>query len=243
MDDSDNPFLQRQPPRPIQIDNDASKRLSSQLKALTDWANDIQVPLDLKLSNRIERSNCLDVVRTFYNHVLQSFPSPSEYTWAALHEKITLIDASFAVFSRVGAAFCSADDFAAFSKDFWRHILGICCVLEQWIDHQDVTTDADCPTPRELYEKGESACVGLLRTWFGRMQTETSGVRGWQVAKEIVEECLSLCHGKYRECLNYRHLLTVPQTSSVVRLRANHCMYVYSKTPACDLLSLMDRSL
>ena len=136
------------------------------------------------------------VVRHFYEHVIHSFPSPTEYPWDAIHEKIRLIEASFDVFSRVGAAFCAEEDFSQFAKKFFSRVYNICHALEGWIDVPNVVVEEGYPSPRELYEKGEQACIGLLRAWFGCVKLEQSTTRGWQVANDVVAECLAVCQGE-----------------------------------------------
>lgn len=177
-------------------DTDGDALLLEQLKALSDWAHG-STSLAIKLSSPQERKNCMAVVRNFYNHVINEFPLPGEYAWDACNEKVKLTEASFDVFSLVGAAFCAEDDFREFSRQFLTRVLNICRVLEEWIDVQDTRTRPGYPTPRELYEKGELACIGLLRAWFGCLKAEVKDVRGWQVAKEIAAEWVTLIQGHH----------------------------------------------
>lgn len=182
--------IQQPPPILDQSVTEPPGHLFHQLGLLSDWAND-RTALDNKLANPKERKKCMDLVQNFYEHVIHSFPSPGEYPWSAIHEKIRLIEASFDVFARVGTAFCAEKDFASFSKQFFVRVFNICRVLDYWIDVPNVSVPPGYPTPRELHAKGERACIGLLRAWFGCLQVEDSGLCGWQAAKEIVVECLS----------------------------------------------------
>ncbi|KAJ3556801.1 hypothetical protein NM688_g1817 [Phlebia brevispora] len=166
--------------------------LFEQLEALAEWANDRNPPA-VKLCNEFDRNNCMVVLRNFYEHVIQSFPLPQEYPWVTIYEKIKLIEASFDVFPLVGAAFCAEHDFSDFSKRFFLRVFRICHVLDAWIDVPGVSAQDGYPTPRDLYEKGVQACIGLLRAWFESVKTEKSGLRGWQVAKEMTTELLALC--------------------------------------------------
>lgn len=169
--------------------------LFEQLDALTKWVNDEREPLLTKLARESDQEKCMVVLQEFYEHIIHSFPSPQEFPWPAIHEKIKLIEASFDVFALVGVAFCDAEDFPSFSRLFFLRVFSICHVLEGWIDTPDVSVEPGDPTPRELYIKGEQACVGLLRAWLGSMRTTKHGLRGWQVAQEMITECITSCQG------------------------------------------------
>ena len=180
--------------------------LLGQLHELAKWVHDTDdSPLAIKLAKKGNRKHCMDMLDGFYEHVLQSFPSPREYPWPVIHEKIKLIEASFDVFALIGSVFCDADNFSTFSRQLFTRLLNICHVLEEWLDVIDVSVEPGDPTPRDLNEKGERACAGLLRSWLGCMKMEKNGLRGWQVAKEMMMECVASCRGVFLAVNSTRH--------------------------------------
>lgn len=200
------------PPPTFDNENETPKYLYEQLEALSEWANDGKQLL-VKLSNESDRTNCMNVMRNFYDHVIYSFPSAEQYPWETIHERIKFINTSFDVFPFVGAAFCAENDFQDFSKLFFSRVLGVCHVLESWIDVPDVPNQDGYPTPMQLHDKGERACIGLLRAWLGCLSTEKSGLRGWEVAKDIATQCITLCQGEWRDLPKF-HVLLCSQRSA-----------------------------
>ncbi|KAF7789400.1 hypothetical protein EIP86_000344 [Pleurotus ostreatoroseus] len=178
-------------------EDELPNNLFQQLTALSEWAND-QRPSIVKLSNESDRTNCMAVVRNFYEHVIRSFPSPQDYTWHAIQEKIQLVEASFKVFPLVAAAFCAESDFSTFAKQFFVRVFVICHILDQWVDVSQITEEAGLLSPGDLYNRAVDACTGLLRAWFCSVKVEKTGLRGWQVAKEIATELLALCEERLR---------------------------------------------
>lgn len=177
------------------VTSETSGHLLQQLDALKEWFNNEREPLAVKLSSKADRDSCMAVLKEFYEHVIQFFPSPQEYPWRVYHEQIKLMEASFDVFALVGVAFCYTEDFHTFSKLFFIRVLDICHVLDGWLDAPDVSVEPGVPTPKELYLKGEQACVGLLRAWLGSLQMGPCGFWGWQVAREILMEHIAFCQG------------------------------------------------
>ncbi len=180
--------LREPPPTFAKLDHESPLHLLEEIKLASGALKD---GLTVKLSDESTRKEYVKFVKTLSEHVICSLYPPHEYSWSAIHEKIKLTEATCEVIGLVGTAFCSEPDFVDIAKVLFCRLFDVCRVLDTWVDVPDVPVEDGYPTPEELRQKTEDACIGLLRAW----GEDVSDVYAWKVLKEIAMEYMALCDG------------------------------------------------
>ena len=143
------------------------------------------------------RSRSLSVLDALDRDFLFPFPSPNEYPWNVLHEKIKLTevicDLLCVMARRCGEVLCLQENIA---RSVFAKLLDLATGLDVWIDVPDLPLKEGYASPEQLHANCVLAASAMLRAFKKGIAIDHGGPPGWKVLRNIAEECFQVCQGK-----------------------------------------------
>ena len=153
-------------------------------------------PAEVLLHN--SRKRWLSAFDTLNRSFLKPLELPEQFEWHMLHERTKLFEVTFELLylltTRCGEVLSYQEDL---TKSMLSKLLDIASSLEVWLDVSDIPSQEDFPNPEKLYADCVKTINAMLRALAGCTKIDHEGRAGWQILRNIGEECLASCIGAW----------------------------------------------
>ena len=138
----------------------------------------------------------ITIVNHLFDMILSSFPSPSDFPWETLHERLTLTETSLE-FIHLCVQCVDGLFTGQFAVRMTARLLSICCSLDVWI-HVQIPDEEGVAKPRMLREKAFDVLLLLLRSLGGNAAViDKVGEAAWRTLEHILNECMDIGRGLF----------------------------------------------
>lgn len=198
-----------------------------------EFLSNLSTKLDEKDPEEMSRKQeWRHLMRALADNFLNTFPSPQDLPWDAIHESLKLTEVSLTLLGQIaslpGAGFLFSTD--NLGKDLFVRLMKNYTILDAWVD-MSVPSDRDYPSPEELQSKTLNALVILIRSLASSaiLDAQNSTLMSWGLQRVMLNACLGLCEGivdrlcclaQFNCCPRYsldgtpRHLTSIRDPSS-----------------------------